>query len=77
MDKFYNEEASWPTVIPMPPIIADKHLLQPPDLLAAPLVVLADCAHHIAEACVQCFPFNAGSMASQVGASAWFVSTVL
>ena len=30
------------------------------------------CAHHIAEAHVQCFPCSTGSTASQVGATAWF-----
>ena len=43
----------------------------------SPPAVFADCAHHTCDAYVQCFPFSAGSMASQVGASAWFVSTVL
>ena len=48
-----------------------KELLQPPDLLAP--AVFGVYAHHIAEAHVQCFFFNAGSTASQVRATASFV----
>ena len=46
-------------------------------LLAASLAILADCLHHNAEAHDKRFPFIAGPMASQVGGSTWFVSTVL
>ena len=52
-------------------------MLHHPNLLAAPPAILADCAHLTAEAYVQCFTFSAHSVASQVGASAWFISTVL
>ena len=48
---------------------------QHPVLLAAPPAVLADFAHLIAETHVLSFLFSANSTASQVGASAWFIST--
>ena len=54
-----------------------QQLLQPPDLLAVPPTVLAGCAHHIAVAHGQTLPFSVGTTASQVGATAWFASTVL
>ena len=54
-----------------------RQLLQPPNLLTVPPTVLAGCAHHIAVAHVQTLPFSVGTTASQVGATAWFASTVL
>ena len=48
-------------------------LPQQPNLPAAP-TVLVDCAHLIAEGHVQAYSFCANSRASQVGASAWFIS---
>ena len=53
-----------------------QQLLQPPDLLAVPPTVLAGCAHHTAVAHGQTLPFSVGTTASQVGATAWFTSTV-
>ena len=53
----------------------EQQLLLPqhPNLPAAP-TALVDSAHLIAEAHVQANPFGANSVASQVGASAWFIS---
>ena len=51
-------------------------LPQHPNIPAAPPTVLVDCAHLTAEKHVQTQPFGASSMASQVAASAWFVSVV-
>ena len=51
-------------------------LPQHPNLLAAPPTILADCANLVAQSHVHAYPFGANSMASQVGASAWFISIV-
>ena len=45
-----------------------------PNILAAQPIVFPDCAHLIAEIYVQNHSFGANSRASQVGASAWFIS---
>ena len=48
--------------------------LENPNIPAAPPTVFADCAHLIAETCVQNHSFGANSRASRVGASALFIS---
>ena len=60
-------------------LLEEEQLLLPqhPDLLAAPPAVLVGCARFVAETHVRNHPFSATFMASQVGASAWFISTVL
>ena len=57
----------------------EQQLQQPyhPHIPRAPAAVLADSAYLIAEAYMLDHPFTANSRASQVGASAWFISVAL
>ena len=72
-----NPHAAWVEIFSRRLSLWQQQLLQPPYLLAVPPAVLAGCAHQVAVDRTQSFPFSVGSTASQVGATAWFVSAVL
>ena len=69
--------AAWVEIFRRRLSLWQRQLLQPPDLLTSRLRCLLVVRITMPKSLSSASPFNSGSTASQVGATAWFVSTVL